>query len=155
MAINDLWTKAQRIAWDYIKSYSNSGINQTQALKSYREAGMGIRTSAWSELWHRYNEGAEIWERLYQYKNTDVVPESMFTPVNIKYQSEYTMSFKATIRDINGNLVHDVYRLVQSDRLLSLAEWQNAAIFSLLEDMSQYSSEVVALDEIEFYKRII
>ncbi len=153
MAKGDLWTSSQRQAWDYVKAAEGSGLNQSEALREYRAGGGAIRTSDWGMLWHRYDEGAAQWDRLYQFRSNDTVPESLFNPVNINYAEKYVMTFKATVRDENGNLVHDVYRQVESNERLTLAQWQSAATEALLEDPSQFSTGVVDLAELEFWER--
>jgi hypothetical protein len=149
---SDLWTDAQRQAWDYVKAGQGQDLTQTAALTAYREGGGSIRTADWGELWHRYDEGAAQWDRLYQFKANDVVPSSLFNVVDINYAQRYTMTFKATIRDEQGNIVHNVYRQVESDTRQTLAQWQSQAGEALLSDPSQYAMEVIDLSDIEFFE---
>lgn len=148
----DLWTPAQRQAWDYVKSGQGEDMTQTGALQAYRAGGGHIRTQDWGTLWHRYDEGVAQWDRLYQFKAGDVVPESLFTVVDINYAQRYTMTFKASIRDESGNIVHSVYRQVESDRLMTMAQWQASAAETLLEDPSQYSTELISLEDVQFFE---
>jgi len=148
----NLWTDAQRQAWDYVKSAHGEDLGQTSALASYRAGGGSIRTSDWGEIWHRYDEGAAQWDRLYQFKNTDIIPESLFNVVDINYSQRYVMTFKATVRDEAGNIVHDVYRQVEADQKQTLAEWQSQANQALLDDPSVYTSAVLDIGEVEFWE---
>ena len=148
----ELWTNAQRQAWDYVKAGQGQDLGQTAALREYRAGGGEIRTADWGELWHRYDEGAAQWDRLYQFGSSDTVPASLFNVVDINYAQRYTMTFKATIRDPDGQIVHDVYRQVESDTRLTVAQWQDAAAQTLLDDPSQYSEAVLEIGEIEFFE---
>jgi hypothetical protein len=148
----DLWTPAQRQAWEYVKSAQGEDMSQTAALNEYRAGGGAIRTSDWGEIWHRYDEGAAQWDKLYQFGSQDTVPESLFNVVDINYAQRYTMTFRASVRDEEGNIIHDVYRQVESDRRLTLSEWQDAAGQALLDDPSVYTSEVLTLEDIEFWE---
>ena len=150
--IQDLWTPSQHKAWDYVKAGQGADLTQSAALNAYRAGGGSIRTSDWGQLWHRYDEGVAQWDRLYQFGSSDVIPESLFNMVDINYAQRYTMTFKATIRDPDGQIVHDVYRQVESDTRLTVAQWQDAAAQTLLDDPSQYSEAVLEIGEIEFFE---
>lgn len=147
-----LWTNAQRQAWDYVKSAHGEDLNQTNALSSYRAGGGAIRTSDWGEIWHRYDEGVAQWDRLYQFKNNDLIPESLFNVVDINYSQRYVMTFKATVRDEAGNIVHNVYRQVEADQKQTLGEWQAQANDALLNDPSVYTSAVIDISNVEFWE---
>ena len=151
MGANNLWTNAQRQAWDYVKAGEGSGMTLTGALSDYRAGGGAIRTADWLELWHRYGDAAQTWDTLYQYKPGDVVPESLFAQVDVNYQSKYVMTYTTTVRDEFGNLVHDVQRQVESDRRLTLQEWTDAARQNLFEDMSIPTQEVYQVTNVEFF----
>jgi hypothetical protein len=148
----ELWTDAQRQAWDYVKSAHGEDLSQTAALNEYRAGGGAIRTTDWGEIWHRYDEGASQWDRLYQFKSNDVVPESLFNVVDINYSQRYTMTFRASVRDEEGNIIRDVYRQVESDTRQTIGEWQSAAAQALLEDPSVYATEVLTIEDIEFFE---
>ncbi len=154
MATDDFWSPSQRQAWQYVTSAYDQGMTQTEALRQYRQGGGAIRTQSWGELWHRYDTGSDGWGSIYQYGSTDVLPASVFTQVGIRYRERYTMQFTATVRDEMGNVVHSVYRQVSSDRLLTVGEWQRGAAESLLEDISQGVSEVIAIEDVAFFERM-
>lgn len=154
MPLADLWTNAQRFAWDYVKSGFDNDYTQSGALKEFRAGGGKIRTSDWGELWHRYDEAAASWERLYQFGQNDVVPESLFAEVNINYQQKYIMTFKADIRTPKGSIVHDIYRQVESDRKMTLGEWQQAALELIIEDPTSQGTEILEMRDVEFFKRM-
>jgi hypothetical protein len=148
-----LWSDSQKQAWDYVRSGSNFGISQTQSLREYRAGGGSIRTQLWGELWHRYNEGADTWDKLIYLKGGDTVPESFYTETDIKYRNKYTMQFQANIRSPDGSITHDIYRNVGSDRRLTLEEWQEAIDETLTEDISDPSIQVIEVISMEFYTR--
>lgn len=150
----NLWTRSQREAWSYVKGAANSGLRQVEALREYREGGGSIRTSSWGELWDRYQSGAAEWDRLYQFNNEDTIPRSMFSEVNIQYADRYTMTFKTTVRNIDGEITHDIYRQVSSDRLLTMGQWQQAAVETMYDDPSVPTMEVLEIGEVEFYERV-
>lgn len=154
MPTGDFWTDSQRQAWQYVGAAYDQGLNQTEALRAYRQGGGAIRTSSWSELWHRYEGGTDGWSSIYQYGSNDLLPASVFTQVDIRYRERYTMRFKATVRDQLGNIVHDVFRQVSSDRLLTVHDWQQGAYESLLEDISQGVSDVIGIEDVEFFERM-
>jgi hypothetical protein len=154
MPTNELWTDAQRRAWDYVKAGENSGLAQTEALAMYRSGGGKIRTADWGELWHRYDEGVAQWDRLYQFKSSDTVPAGLFTEVGINYAERYTMTFTSSVRDEFGNIVHNVQRQVSSNRLLTLGEWQSEAAQLLYDDPSQGVAEVNEITDVQFYERM-
>lgn len=153
MPISDLWTGAQRFAWEFVKAAYNDDYNMSAALREFRSGGGHIRTGDWSELWHRYTDAAATWERLYQFGDQDVVPESMHAIVNINYQQPYVMTFKADIRTPDGKILHDVNRQVESDRRMTMAEWQQGALELIMEDPSTPGTQILEMREVEFYKR--
>jgi hypothetical protein len=151
MPTNNLWTNSQRKAWEYVKAGESAGLSQTGALSEYRAGGGAIRTADWLELWHRYGEAAQTWDTLYQYKPGDTLPESMYSKVDVNYTSKYVMTYSTTVRDEEGNLIHDVQRQVESDRRLTLQEWTDAAVTNLLLDPSKNLTEVYDIQEVEFF----
>lgn len=60
---------------DYVKSGFDTIIPSRERWEEFRAGGGKIRTSDWGEL-YRYDEAAASWERLYQFGQNDVVPES-------------------------------------------------------------------------------
>jgi hypothetical protein len=146
-----LWTNSQKNAWDYVRSATNEGLRQTEALEAYRSGGGAIRTSSWGELWHRYNEGAETWGKISLLKTSDTVPESYFTETDINYRSKYTMQFQANIRTEDGTIVHDIYRNVGSNRRLTLKEWLDAISETVKEDLSSPGVDVIEVKAMDFY----
>ena len=150
---SELWTKSQKQAWGYVKGGYNAGMTQTESLQMYREGGGHISTSNWGELWHRAKEGAQQWENLYQLKSSDVVPESMYTQVDINYQERYVMTFQVSIRQDTGEILHNIHRQVESSVRLTLEEWTNAARESMYEDLSSPASNVLSIEDIQFFTR--
>ena len=149
----ETWTDAQKIAWDYIKSAYDEGLNQTESLREFREGGGHIRTADWGELWGLYDKGISEWETFRYYRETDTLPESIFTPTDINYTHTYNVFYRATVRDMEGNVVSDVRRLVGSDRRLTVGEWQQAIKESLQTDPSVMVEEVEEVADLEFYTR--
>ncbi len=151
---DELWSQSQRNAWVYVLEGQDMKMSRTKALSEYRAGGGRIGNEAWSELWNRAQSGNETWDRLYQLKESDTVPQSFHTPVNIKYQEKYVMTFTVKIRDSMGNLIPDIHRQVESSKRLTVGEWTQAATESMFEDVSTDTSEVVEVTDIAFFERM-
>jgi hypothetical protein len=154
MTENEFWTDSQRDAWKYVLSAQDEGLSQTGAVRQYRDAGGSIRNESWGELWHRAAEGRSSWDNLYRLKASDTVPESMFTQVGINYNQKYVMTFTSTIRDEYGNILHGIQRQVESNRRLTLSEWQANANQAMMEDTSVIALEVYSVEDVAFYERM-
>lgn len=151
--MDDLWTESQRKAWGAVQSGYTRGLSQTEALREYRAGGGHIRSSSWSELWHRHEESAERWNLLYQLKGDDEIPESFYEPTGIKFKEKYVMQFTADIRTGTGEILHNIHRQVESATRLTFSEWTEAAIESLGEDLSIDVSQVYSVRDIQFLEK--
>jgi len=149
-----LWTESQKQAWGYVESGINRGMGQVEALREYRSGGGKIRTQAWGELWHRYGEAGEEWGKLYQLKGVDIVPESMFERVNIRYQEKYVMTFSVDIKTKSGDIKHGIQRQVESSKRLSVSQWIEAAKQAMYEDPSDPTGSVTGVRNLEFFERM-
>ncbi len=149
-----LWTPSQKQAWSYIESGMNRGLTQTEALREYRVGGGKIRTQSWGELWHRASEGQEEWGKLYQLKSSDVVPESMYTKVDIAFQEKYVMTFQIDIRTDYDEIKHNIIRQVESSHRLTVEQWISAAKEAMYDDPSDPTSSVIGVRELEFFERM-
>ena len=153
MARSDLWSGSQREAWGYIQSAYDQGLRQTEALKAYRSGGGAIRSSSWSELWHRYDEGGQSWDTLYQYKTSDVIPESMYEPVGLNFRSKYNITYKTNIKMDDGTILHDQYRTIRSNYRLSLGEIYEEIQETLGAYANDYGLSYTTVTDIKFYTR--
>lgn len=153
MPVSDLWTSSQREAWGYIQLGYDQGMRQTEALKAYRAGGGAIRTASWSELWHRYDEGSNTWNTLYQYGMNDVIPESMYEPVGVDYRSKYNIVFKSNIRMDDGSILHDQYRTIRSNYRMSLSEIYGEIEDTLSVYAGEYGVSYTSVSDIKFYSR--
>jgi hypothetical protein len=151
MPDGELWTDAQRQAWEYVKAGYNDALTQSEALAMYRSGEGHIRTADWGELWHRYSEGSEVWDTLHYYKTEDTLPESFYMETNIHYRNQYNVSVKVNVTDLEGNKIHDVYRIIGSNERLTLGEWNNAITQALLDDPSIMVENIDEIGDMEFY----
>lgn len=151
MSTPNYWTPSQKQAWDYVVNANSRGLKQTEALTAYRAGGGSIRTSDFSEIWHRYGDASEAWSTIYQYKTTDTIPESTYLDTTVNYSDKYTVVFKANVRDEQGTIIHDVFRQASFSNRPTLGEINSAMNNMMLDDPSIPVQEVYQVTSIEFY----
>lgn len=151
MASGDFWSGSQREAWGYVQSFVEQGYNQSQALKAYREGGGAIRTQLWGDLWHRFNEGQDQWGSLYQYKTSDTLSESLFTPTDVNYRNKYNVTYRADITDSEGNVTYGKWFTVSSNRRVTLGELNDAMKEIAIEYPGYEEGKATNIRSIHFY----
>jgi hypothetical protein len=147
------FTKSERMAWQYIESAVNQGINATKALTAYRDNGGKINTQKWYADYNKIESSAKEWNTLRYLKPTDTLPESLFLDTPNKYQNKYVVKFTASIRDQFTGEPVTLSRQVGFDNRPTLQELESIAEDYLTEDKSQPASVVIYTTELKFYKR--
>lgn len=149
----EMWTGAQRNAWSYIEYAVGEGYSRSEALSEYRAGGGKIRTQDWYRAYERYQSSSEEWNKVMYLKNADTVPASYFADSPIQYNNKYVIQYRGTVRDPETHLSTELYRQVESDRLLTWDEWQRAMRNNLAESAYIEDAEVMTISEISFFAR--
>lgn len=148
-----IFSGAQARAWPIIEAGVSEGMSASQALSEYRSGGGHIRTQDWYRAYRMYEGSSKEWERLTYIKNTDSVPASMFGESPYNFAQRYVVQYKAYITNADTGEREQVYRQVESDRLLTWTEWQDAMKKNLIEDVSSPAQDVSFISEIHFFER--
>lgn len=154
MAQGDYWSDSQRQAWQYVLSAQEGGLSTTEALAEYRAGGGAIRTSSWVELWHRADQAAEQWSKLYTIGQNDTVSESMFAETGLNYKQKYIATFTFSMLGADGETISTEYRTVESDKKLTLQEWYSALNEAAYDYMNEGYGTVREISNIEWLKNM-
>lgn len=136
------WTTSQKIAFPLIESGVSRGLSATEALSQYRAGGGKIRDAYWYSLYKQTFEQQGIREKVTEIPITYTVPEQMFDPRDWDLTGKYAMQMKVT-----GKLVETGERItkwvtVESDELLTKAEWRDYAQDALFDTIGSPDMEI-------------
>ena len=148
------WTEAQREAWQYARAGIAAGTPTSLALAEYRAGGGHIRDADWYSLYKGALQAAYVGEWATKLPDSYTISRDIIQPVDIRYQEKFQVHVKVTVRDAAGNVYPETYRIVQSDKVLTLGEWKNAIRESVQADRTIPGVTEIEIESFQFTERM-
>lgn len=121
------WSQSQKIAFPFIQSAIERGLNATESLGQYREGGGSIRDAYWYSLFRETFGQIGVRDKIEQLPISYKVTESMFQDVDWDLRAKYAIQMKVSgySEELGQRIVKWV--TVESDELVTKAEWRYGA----------------------------
>jgi len=145
------WSPSMMQAWPWAVSSLEQGLTVAQGLAEYRAGGGHIATTDWNYLRARAREAAVSSEQADQFPFTEILPESIYTHVDIDYGQKYVAIADVSYRDpVTGETVTRSVT-VESDYSLSMDDWTDAIVETSLTYGVEGGFAGVSVDRVWFY----
>jgi len=120
------WTQSMVEAWQWAVSSLEQGMTVAEGLASYRAGGGHIATTDWNYIRARAREAASMAEEAQGIIPTEILPESVYTVVDIDYGQKYVAVAEIQYTDAQTGEEVKRHITVESDLALTMEDWQDA-----------------------------
>jgi len=148
------WTGSQKEAWSYARSAAGQETTATGALREYRAGGGSIRSQDWYSVYRTAEESIYVGKFAEKLPDSYTIPANLVPLVDVRYQERYQAHVTVSTMDAQGRIYHDVSRIVQSNKSLTMGEWKQAITDSIQADRSIPSLIEVEITDIQFTERM-
>lgn len=150
----DIWNTPLRRAWQWIVSGVERGLTATAALREYREAGQRIANQTWYDNYRTAFEQLGQRESIREIPRTYTIPESMFTESGFDWREKYVMQMEVQGTIPETGQRYSKWVTVESDELLTKAEWQHYAQEAIYGTPGSIQLEVDGISDFVGYIRV-
>jgi len=138
-------------AWDWAVSSLERGLTVAQGVAEYRAGGGHIATSDWNYLRARAREAAATSEEAETLPFTDILPESVYSHVDIDYGQKYVGVATVSYRDATTGETVKRHVTVESDYSLSMDAWTDNIVEATVGYNVEGGFAGVSVDRVTFY----
>ncbi len=121
MAAN-LFTQAQKLAWDWVVSAVDEGMSAAAALRDYREGGGAIRTQDWYRLYNQQVSYGEEWSKQSHFRTNETYPEDMWGEAPRNFSNRYVGEVEFQKRNLLTGELETTFRYIEADYRMSFDE---------------------------------
>jgi hypothetical protein len=120
----DTWSLSQKVAFPYIQSAINQGLNATESLEQYRQGGGSIRDNLWYSLFRETFGQIGVTDKIQNLPMSYKVSDPMFQEVDWDLRGTYAIQMKVSGYSEELGMRLTKWITVESDELLTKKEWQ-------------------------------
>lgn len=120
------FTKAQELAWDWIRSAVEQGLRPTEALSMYRAEGGAIQRQAWFREYASVTSYSQQWEQISTFGAKETIPERMWGEAPRSFAQKYVAEVEISIRETESGALTRTFRYIESNYRMSKSEIDSA-----------------------------
>lgn len=155
LVLGGLWggiKQATRSVAHWVSSAVSSGVGQQEAYDDIADVlSDDVDIEEFLGQYDLYQDALPTWDKIKDIPETHIVSEEFALPTSLDYRRNHIMKMKVSAYDVASENFVEQWITVESDKLLTRAEWEREATKNTLDTLAGTNLVIVDILETQYY----